>query len=75
MNIDLFVAQLNQMLQKQAMAKCEDVCDLLCVHTHSAVTATNSSGQPIVEILQPNEKKTAMWSTAWKYLLWQGIPS
>jgi len=54
MNITLFVAQLNQLLQSaNSAAHLEDVCDLLRVHICATVTVTNQSGQPIVELLQP----------------------
>ncbi|MCL2286225.1 MAG: hypothetical protein FWC32_07655 [Firmicutes bacterium] len=58
MNISLFVAQLNQLLQGRTMAACEDVCDLLRAHTHAAVTVTNQSSQVVVELLQPNNTKS-----------------
>jgi len=59
MNLSLFVAQLNQILQNQPMASCEDVCNLLCMHTFSAVTIINGNGQPIAELLPPAGEKNS----------------
>ena len=57
-NIPLFVAQLNQILQSQAISTClEDVCDLLRAHTFAAVTVVDSNGHPIIELLKQTEIK------------------
>ena len=59
MNIPLFVAQLNQILQGRAISTClEDVCELLRAHIFTAVTITDSNGHPIVELLQQKEIRT-----------------
>jgi len=53
MNINLFVSQLNQILQNENTANIlEDVCGLLRIHINAAVSVTNRDGQPLVDLLQ-----------------------
>ena len=56
MNIQLFLFQLNQLLQHENTANSlEDVCDLLRTHVNAAVTVTGINGQTIIELLPPQE--------------------
>ena len=60
MDINLFVAQLNQILQNSnAEMLLEDICMLLSSHTCATVKITDYSGHSIVEILQPNASGSA----------------
>ena len=55
MNIQLFVSQLNQLLQAENTANVlENVCDLLRTHVNAAVSITGPNGQTIIELLQLN---------------------
>ena len=59
MNLTLFVAQLNQILQNSETGTSpEDVCDLLRTHTCAAVSITDQNGQCVVELLQPEGTQT-----------------
>lgn len=54
MNISLFVAQLNQLLEVTDSSACmTEVCSLLSVHTFAGVTVKNASGVSVVEIMPP----------------------
>jgi len=53
MNLSLFVAQLNQLLQSKEIAEHpEEVCELLRTHISAAVLLVGHDGQPYVELLE-----------------------